>query len=67
MSTIIMAACWPLQGMSPSQKAVLISLADKANDDEREHYHFQRCKHNRERKRTRFLSLCKERHILFRY
>lgn len=33
MSTIIMAACWPLQGMSPSQKAVLISLADQANDD----------------------------------
>jgi hypothetical protein len=28
-----MAACWPLQGMSPSQKAVLISLADQANDD----------------------------------
>jgi len=33
MSTILMAACWPLQGMSPSQKAVLISLADQANDD----------------------------------
>lgn len=33
MSTIIMAACWPLQGMSPSQKAVLISLVDQANDD----------------------------------
>lgn len=33
MSTIIMAACWPLQGMSPAQKAVLISLADQANDD----------------------------------
>ncbi|MET3512762.1 hypothetical protein ABIC63_000527 [Pseudacidovorax sp. 1753] len=33
MSTIVMAACWPLQGMSPSQKAVLISLADQANDD----------------------------------
>ncbi len=33
MSTIIMAACWPLQGMSPSQKAVLISLADQASDD----------------------------------
>lgn len=28
-----MAACWPLQGMSPAQKAVLISLADQANDD----------------------------------
>ena len=33
MSTIIMAACWPLQGMSASQKAVLISLADQANDE----------------------------------
>lgn len=33
MSTIIMSACWPIQGMSPSQKAVLISLADQANDD----------------------------------
>lgn len=33
MSTIIMAECWPLGGMSPSQKAVLISLADQANDD----------------------------------
>lgn len=33
MSTIIMAACWPLQQMSPAQKAVLISLADQANDD----------------------------------
>ncbi len=33
MSTIIMSACWPLQGMSPAQKAVLISLADQANDD----------------------------------
>jgi hypothetical protein len=31
MSTLIMAACWPLQ-MSPTQKAVLISLADQAND-----------------------------------
>lgn len=31
MSTIIMAACWPLQ-MSPTQKSVLISLADQAND-----------------------------------
>jgi len=28
-----MTACWPLQGMSPAQKAVLISLADNANDD----------------------------------
>ena len=28
-----MSTCWPLQGMSPAQKAVLISLADQANDD----------------------------------
>lgn len=27
-----MSACWPLQGMSVAQKAVLISLADNAND-----------------------------------
>lgn len=33
MSTIIMAQCWPMGGMSPAQKAVLISLADQANDD----------------------------------
>lgn len=33
MSTIIMSACWPLQGMNASQKSVLISLADNANDD----------------------------------
>lgn len=33
MSTIVMTACWPLQGMSPAQKAVLVSLADQANDD----------------------------------
>lgn len=33
MSTILMSTCWPLQGMSPAQKAVLISLADQANDD----------------------------------
>lgn len=33
MSTILMSSCWPLQGMSPSQKAVLISLADQSNDD----------------------------------
>ncbi|MER2098846.1 MAG: helix-turn-helix domain-containing protein [Pseudomonas qingdaonensis] len=33
MSTIIMSACWPLQGMSGPQKAVLISLADNANDE----------------------------------
>lgn len=32
MSTIIMSACWELQDMSPAQKAVLISLADQAND-----------------------------------
>ena len=31
MSTSIMSACWPLQ-MPPTQKAVLISLADNAND-----------------------------------
>jgi hypothetical protein len=29
---MIMSACWPLQGMSLAQKAVLISLADNAND-----------------------------------
>ena len=33
MSTIIMSACWPLQGMSPAQKSVLISLSDNANDE----------------------------------
>ena len=33
MSTIIMSLCWPLQGMSGPQKAVLISLADNANDE----------------------------------
>ena len=33
MSTIIMSQCWPVGGMSPAQKAVLISLADQANDD----------------------------------
>lgn len=33
MSTIIMSSCWPLQGLSVTQKAVLISLADQANDD----------------------------------
>lgn len=32
MSTVIMGPCWSLQ-MPPSQKAVLISLADQANDD----------------------------------
>lgn len=33
MSTVIMSRCWPLQGMSPAQKSVLISLADNANDE----------------------------------
>ncbi|MGW8276053.1 helix-turn-helix domain-containing protein [Xanthomonas axonopodis] len=33
MSTIIMSQCWPLQGLSGPQKAVLISMADQANDD----------------------------------
>ncbi|NYT38890.1 helix-turn-helix domain-containing protein [Allopusillimonas soli] len=33
MSTAIMSACWPIQGMTPAQKAVLISLADNANDE----------------------------------
>ncbi|UCP00081.1 helix-turn-helix domain-containing protein [Metapseudomonas lalkuanensis] len=33
MSTVIMSACWPLQGMTATQKAVLISLADNANDE----------------------------------
>ncbi len=33
MSTILMSTCWPLQGMSATQKAVLISLADNANDE----------------------------------
>lgn len=32
MSTIIMSQCWPLQQLSVTQKAVLISLADQAND-----------------------------------
>jgi hypothetical protein len=32
MSTMIMSQCWPLDGMSIAQKAVLISLADNAND-----------------------------------
>lgn len=31
MSTIVMSACWPLQ-LPPTPKAVLISLADNAND-----------------------------------
>lgn len=33
MSTVVMSACWPLQGMTPAQKAVLISLADNSNDE----------------------------------
>jgi len=33
MSTVVMAAAWPLQGMTPAQKAVLVSLADNANDE----------------------------------
>jgi hypothetical protein len=33
MSTLIMSACWPLQGMSIAQKSVIISLADNANDE----------------------------------
>ncbi|HDS1582171.1 TPA: helix-turn-helix domain-containing protein [Stenotrophomonas maltophilia] len=33
MSTIIMSQCWPLQDLSVTQKAVLISLADQANDE----------------------------------
>ncbi|SFY31277.1 Helix-turn-helix domain-containing protein, partial [Azotobacter vinelandii] len=28
-----MSVCWPLQDMTPAQKAVLISLADNANDE----------------------------------
>ncbi len=28
-----MSLCWPLQGMSPAQKSVLISLSDNANDE----------------------------------
>jgi len=33
MSTIVMSACWPLQTKTPAQKAVLMSLADNANDE----------------------------------
>lgn len=33
MSTVISSACWPLEGMSATQKLVLMSLADQANDD----------------------------------
>jgi hypothetical protein len=32
LSTLIMAACWPLQ-VSPTAKSVLMSLADNANDN----------------------------------
>ncbi|WP_323158285.1 helix-turn-helix domain-containing protein [Pseudomonas viridiflava] len=28
-----MSLCWPLQGMSPAQKSVLVSLADNASDE----------------------------------
>ena len=31
MSTTVMSACWPLQ-MPPTQKAVIVSMADNAND-----------------------------------
>lgn len=33
MSTVIMSQCWPIQGLSATQKSVLISLADNANDE----------------------------------
>ncbi|WAI82560.1 MULTISPECIES: helix-turn-helix domain-containing protein [Achromobacter] len=33
MSTIVMSACWPLQTKTPAQKAVLMSMADNANDE----------------------------------
>ena len=33
MSTFILSACWELTGMSSTQKIVLISLADQANDE----------------------------------
>jgi hypothetical protein len=33
MSTVIAGQCWPLQGLSVTQKMVLISMADQANDD----------------------------------
>lgn len=32
MSTVLMSQCWPIHGLSCAQKAVLISLADNAND-----------------------------------
>lgn len=33
MSTIVMSACWPIQTNTPVQKAVLMSMADNANDE----------------------------------
>ncbi len=33
MSIMIMSKCWLLQGMTATQKIVLVSLADQANDD----------------------------------
>src|SRR5690606_40390013 len=33
MSTIVISKCWPIEGLTPTQKFVLISLADQANDD----------------------------------
>lgn len=33
MSTFILSACWRIDWISPSQKLVLVSLADQANDD----------------------------------
>lgn len=33
MSTHILSSCWAMSGMSSTQKLVLISLADQANDD----------------------------------
>ncbi|AUV49807.1 helix-turn-helix domain-containing protein [Bordetella bronchiseptica] len=33
MSTIVMSACWPIQTKTPVQKAVLMSMADNANDE----------------------------------
>lgn len=33
MSTIIMSACWEIEGLSPAQKLVLMALANIANDE----------------------------------
>ncbi|WP_336724690.1 helix-turn-helix domain-containing protein [Achromobacter ruhlandii] len=33
MSTIVMSACWPIQTKTAVQKAVLMSMADNANDE----------------------------------